>query len=122
VLGKYSAPEPDFLLLAYREDFYEHRAPEAADALLIIEVSETSLRYDLQTKMQLYARHGIRELWVLDTAGKRVHVFRGPTDTGYEDVRVVEGPTRLAIAALPDIELDVSALLRAPNSSTDTPS
>jgi Uma2 family endonuclease len=122
VLGKYSAPEPDFLLLAYRDDFYEHRAPEASDALLVIEVSETSLRYDLHTKMKLYARHGIRELWVLDTASKRLHLFSRPTDTGYEDVRVLEGPARVTIAALPDIELDVSALLRAASSSGDIPS
>jgi Uma2 family endonuclease len=122
VLGKYSAPEPDFLLLAYREDFYEHKVPGATDSLLIIEVSETSLRYDLQTKMRLYARHGIPELWVLDTAGKRLHVFRQPTDTGYKETLVIDQPTRVPIAALSDIDIDVSALLRAASSSADTPS
>ena len=122
VLGKYSAPEPDFALYVYREDFYEHERPTVADTLLVIEVSETSLRYDLQTKMKLYARHGVRELWVLDTAGKRLHVLRRPTDTGYDETLVIDHPTRLPIAALPDIEIDVSSLLRAASSSADTPS
>jgi Uma2 family endonuclease len=122
VISEYSAPEPDFVVLARREDFYAGRRAGAADAFLIIEVSETSLRYDLRTKMQLYARHGIPEFWVLDVAGRRVHVFRRPTDTGYEEVLVKEGPTLLPIAALPDVKIDLSALLDAASSSADTPS
>src|SRR5690349_24566351 len=81
VIGQYSAPEPDIAVLARRENFYADRHAGAGDTLLVIEVSETSLRYDLQTKMRLYARHGIRELWILDTAFKQLHVFRRPTDT-----------------------------------------
>src|SRR5262249_40016243 len=122
VIGQYSAPEPDIAVLARREDFYADRHAGAADTLLIIEVGETSLRYDLKTKMQVYARHRIPEYWVLDTAGKELHVFRRPTDTCYEETVVIDRPTRLPIAALPDVEIDFSALLRAASSSTDTPS
>jgi Uma2 family endonuclease len=122
VLGKYSAPEPDFAVFAYREDFYEDRHPTPADTLLIIEVSESSLRYDLQTKMQLYARHGIPELWVLDAARKQLHVLRRPVETGYEEVQVLDRAASVPITALPGIEIDVSALLGAASSSADTQS
>jgi Uma2 family endonuclease len=120
IIGQYSAPEPDFVVLVRREDFYASQPAGAADALLIIEVSETSLRYDLRTKMQLYARHRIPELWVPDVTNKRLHVFRRPTDTGYEEVSVTEGAVRLSIAALPEVEIDLSALLASASSSADT--
>jgi Uma2 family endonuclease len=122
VLGDDSAPEPDFALYAYREDHYEKARPTVADTLLIIEVSETSLRYDLKAKMQVYARHRIPEYWVLDTAAKALHVFRRPTDTGYGELQVIDRPAQVPIGALPDVEVDLSALLDAASSSADTPS
>src|SRR5688572_15958278 len=49
-LGDLSEPQPDFAVLACREDLYRERHPAAADVLLAIEVSDSTLRYDLQTK------------------------------------------------------------------------
>ncbi len=60
-LGDLSAPQPDFALLVAREDFYAHQRIIGADTLLAVEVSDSSLRYDLHTKMALYARHAIPE-------------------------------------------------------------
>jgi Uma2 family endonuclease len=111
VFGDLSEPEPDFALLVRRDDFYEHQTPTAADTLLVIEVSDTTLRYDRETKMSLYARHGIPELWILDTAGKQLHVFRRPTGSAYEEVVIVDESRRLPVALLPGVEVDLSALL-----------
>jgi Uma2 family endonuclease len=51
-------PQPDLVLLSYREDFYRERIPEAKDALLVVEVADTSLNHDLEVKLPLYAQAG----------------------------------------------------------------
>jgi len=52
------------------------------NALLVIEVAHTSLAYDLGTKMPLYARHGIPEVWAIDAATRRMRVLRQPIGSG----------------------------------------
>lgn len=71
-------PEPDIAVLRPRADRYTTSHPGAADVLLVIEVADTSLGYDLGTKVPLYARHSIPEVWVIDTATRRTYVFRRP--------------------------------------------
>ena len=58
-LGRHSEPEPDFVLLAPRADFYAAAPPRAADTLLVIEIADSSARYDREIKVPLYARHGV---------------------------------------------------------------
>lgn len=78
-LDDISEPEPDIAILRPRADFYTTAHPGPADVLLVIEVADTSLAYDLGTKVPLYARHGIPEVWVIDAATRRTSVFRWPT-------------------------------------------
>lgn len=61
-------PEPDIAILRPRADFYTTAHPGPTDVLLAIEVADTSLAYDLGTKVPLCARHGIPEVWVIDAA------------------------------------------------------
>ena len=82
--------EPDIAILRPRADFYTTGHPGPADVLLVIEVSDTSLAYDLGTKVPLYARHGIPEVWVIDAATRRTRVFRQPTGGRYTDESSVE--------------------------------
>jgi Uma2 family endonuclease len=109
-LGNYSEPQPDFAIVKPREDFYQHQPRWAVDTLLAIEVSDSSLRYDLRTKMPLYARHGVPELWVLDLSGRQLHAFREPTDTGYANVVVTRNPGKQAMQGLPGVEIDLSGV------------
>jgi Uma2 family endonuclease len=114
-LGNYSEPQPDFALLAPREDFYEQRRPTPADMLLAVEVSDTSLRFDLHTKMALYARHRIPEFWVVDVQRperKKLHVFRSPTDVAYSEVFSTEKPGLVSITAVPGLEVDLTSVFR----------
>uniref|UniRef100_A0A7V4ANL0 Uma2 family endonuclease n=2 Tax=Thermus tengchongensis TaxID=1214928 RepID=A0A7V4ANL0_9DEIN len=78
---------PDLALLPPRPDFYEERLPEGKDALLVVEVSDTSLRHDLGVKVPLYAKGGVPEVWVVDLEGRRVLVHREPREEGYKEVR-----------------------------------
>ena len=81
-LDDISEPEPDIAILRPRADFYMTAHPGAADVLLVIEVADTSLAYDLGTKVPLYARHGIPEVWVIDAATRHSRVFRRPVGNG----------------------------------------
>ena len=81
-LDDISEPEPDLAILRPRADFYMTAHPGAADVLLVIEVADTSLAYDLGTKVPLYARHGIPEVWVIDAATRHTRVFRRPVGNG----------------------------------------
>jgi Uma2 family endonuclease len=64
-LSQWSQPQPDVVILAPRSD-YRTRHPTGADSLLVIEVSDTTVRYDLNVKTPLYARHGVPEVWIID--------------------------------------------------------
>ena len=79
-LDDMSEPEPDIAILRPRADFYTSAHLGPADVLLVIEVADTSLVYDLGDKVPLYARHGIPEVWVIDAATRRTHVFREPRE------------------------------------------
>jgi Uma2 family endonuclease len=107
-LGRRSEPQPDVTVLRLREDRYSRSHPTGADVLLAIEVSDTTLRYDLERKGPLYARHGIPEYWVIDVAARRVHVLRAPRGGTFGETLVAESGV-LHVPAL-GIELDVSAL------------
>lgn len=87
-----SEPQPDLAILAPREDFYRRKHPAPADVLLLIEVSDSTLRYDLGMKVPLYARHGIRELWVVDLQHGELHAFGSPQDGQYLERRVTREP------------------------------
>jgi len=77
-LDTHSEPQPDLMLLRRRADFYASGHPEPEDVLLIIEVADASLAYDRDTKMPLYARHGIPEAWLIDVENKHMAIYREP--------------------------------------------
>jgi len=110
-LSMYSEPQPDLALLAPRDDFYATKHPSAEDVLLVIEMSDTTLRYDLTTKAALYAQHGAPELWVVDVGARRVHVFRHPSDGIYRETFDTETADSMTIESLPGMTLDLSAAL-----------
>src|SRR2546421_5507389 len=74
-----SEPEPDIILLGWRDDFYRHALPGAEDVALLIEVANTSLRYDRHVKRSLYAEAGVRDYWIVDLAGEAVAGFQEAT-------------------------------------------
>lgn len=109
-LNEFSEPEPDLALLQPREDFYanSHAAPQ--DIALIIEVADTSLGFDREDKVPLYAMCGIPEVWLVDLPAKAVHVFRRPGQTNYSDVIRFRGDDMLPIPGLPEAQLSVREL------------
>lgn len=82
-LDNFNEPEPDLMLLRPRADDYRASHPGASDVLLLVEVSDSSLTYDRGAKLDLYARFGIAEIWIVDIAGAAIEVFRNPADGAY---------------------------------------
>jgi Uma2 family endonuclease len=110
VLGEFSEPQPDLMLLKRRADFYSGAHPVAADVLLLIEVSDSSLAYDQSVKLNLYARYGVGEYWVIDVEGRRIHIHREPGAKGYARSLVFSAADTVAPQALPDVKIAVGEL------------
>ena len=109
-LDTYNEPEPDVMLLKPRADDYQGRHPGAADVLLLIEVSETSLAYDRGMKLALYAKFGVPEVWIVDLRGAAIEVYREPAGDAYAfSERLTSGS--LAPFLVPGITIDVGPLL-----------
>jgi Uma2 family endonuclease len=109
-LDAYNEPEPDLMILRPRAGGYRASHPNAADVLLLVEVSETSLAYDRGVKLALYARFGVPEVWIVDLPGSAVEVYREPKEGAYASrERLTDG--LLAPAVVPGVTVDVAGLL-----------
>jgi len=109
-LGSRSEPQPDVMLLRRRADFYRQSHATAADVLLVIEVSDTTLRFDRGEKTALYAKHGIQELWIVDLENRQLHCMREPAGETYRSVVSFSPPANVAVAALPQVQVQLAAL------------
>lgn len=107
VLEATSAPEPD---IAIFPSAVHDRDVTGRDIVLAIEVSVSSLAFDLGLKAALYARHGIREYWVVDVLGKRILVNRQPALDGYGERSVVDQAGEIAPLAFPALVVRVADL------------
>jgi Uma2 family endonuclease len=99
------------VLLRLREDFYETAHPQPEDIFLIVEVADTTVKYDRQVKIPLYAEDNIAEVWLVDINGQCVEVYREPTPDGYQNVRKFERGQTLSIQAFPDVNITVNEIL-----------
>ena len=109
-LGEHSEPQPDVTVLRRRVDFYKSGHPRPADALLVVEVADTSLPFDRDDKVPLYTLHGIPEVWLVDLKGKRLVRYRNPEPSAYASVDEPDLGSPLEITALPETRLDLSTL------------
>lgn len=110
-LDDYSEPEPDVALFKPRADFYAQALPTPADTLLVIEVADSSIRYDRQVKLPLYARRGIPEVWIVDLDANLLRVHREPAGDDYLRSSATASPGVVDISMLTDVGVDLSGLL-----------
>ena len=110
VLGATTAPQPDLVLLHRRVDRYPQH-PRPRDILLVIEVADTTLAYDRDVKMPLYARTGIPEAWLVDLVAGAITVYREPGPEGYRDVVTVTRNDTLRPRFLPDAAITAAEIL-----------
>ena len=86
------------------------RSPDRDDVLLLIEVADTSLRYDRGSKLRAYARARIPEVWIVDLTTDRVEVYREPRDDGYTDRQVAGRHATLAPVNVRSVRVRVSEI------------
>lgn len=110
-LSRMSEPQPDVALLVPRADYYRVGHPSGDNTFLVIEVSDSTLRYDRDVKVPLYARHGVPEVWIVDLQNSRLLIRRSPVDGQYAEASELAEPGELPIAALAGVTIDLSRLL-----------
>jgi Uma2 family endonuclease len=114
--GPLSEPEPDVAVVVGTWEQYATHHPRTA--VLIVEVSETSLTYDRTRKASLYARAGIADYWIVNLVNNQVEVHRSPRPDpsqfyghGYTSVTVLVPPAVVNPLAAPQVSLAVADLL-----------
>lgn len=113
ITSLHSVPQPDLALLKLRADYYSRSHPGVSDVFLVVEVADTSLAYDLEAKVPLYARCGVPEVWVVDINERAIRVFRDPAEGGYRSVFAAQVGERVACEAQPEVAVEVAELFPA---------
>ena len=99
------------MLLLWRDDFYRSGHPRPADVLLLIEVADTSVGYDRNAKLPVYARAGIPEVWIVNRPARRIESYSDPSGSAYSTVRHFSPGETVAPQAFPDITLAVDRII-----------
>lgn len=110
-LNDYSEPQPDITLLNPRDDFYSRSLPATGDVLLIIEVADTSVEYDRNVKLSVYARAEIPEVWIVDLPGDGVEVNSKPVNGSYQSSKRAKRGELLTPKRIPDLKIRVEDIL-----------
>ncbi|MDH3292605.1 MAG: Uma2 family endonuclease [Gemmatimonadota bacterium] len=111
VLGHRAEPEPDLAILRPRADWYRGSHPRPNDVLLVVEVADTSLEYDRDVKLPLYAAASIPEVWLVDLDGERIEAYRAPGSEGYGDLVTASRGETLSALHLAGLTLGVDEIL-----------
>jgi Uma2 family endonuclease len=111
LLHEHGEHQPDLVL--YHTEEVRGRLPAASDALLVVEVADTSLPYDRNIKLPLYARAGVAEAWIVDVRAGTVEVHSDPREVGYAAVRRYSKDERVRSATVADLEFLVKDILAA---------
>ncbi len=110
VLGDRSELQTDLMLLRPRKDFYETANPGPEDVLLVVEIADTSLEYDRNVKIPLYAANGIPEVLLVNLRNERLEIHLDPGSSGYRKVLLPDPEQRAAPVSLPYAVFEVRLL------------
>ncbi|MEG4271815.1 MULTISPECIES: Uma2 family endonuclease [unclassified Microcoleus] len=118
ILSADSEPEPDVVIARNRSDNYLSSHPEPPDILLVIEVSDSTLKYDRRTKLSLYAESGISNYWIFNLVDNQLEMHSEPYQKqrggfDYRVKRVVLPNEVVVIPGFPDLSLDLSSVFPA---------
>ncbi len=110
-LSNDSLPQPDLVVLHFQDSFYSERHIGPDDIMLIIEVADSSLRYDQRVKRKLYGAAGIAEYWIVNLPGRQIEVYREPRPNGYRTVTHYAQGETLSPLAFADVSLRVDEIV-----------
>ncbi len=110
-LNDISEPEPDLAIVKGNMFDYAQRHPQPTEIHLIIEVADSTLKYDCQVKDKHYAKANIPDYWVVDLKNRQVHVFRNPTPTGYASQLILAESQTVSLLDFPDVIIPIASIL-----------
>jgi Uma2 family endonuclease len=104
-LSEDSEPEPDLLVLRPPLEGYQDRLPTPEDVLLLVEVADTSLEFNREAKLPLYAEAGIPEVWLVNLKENLLEVYRDPRGGRYREIRLLSPEEEVSPTLLPEVSL-----------------
>jgi Uma2 family endonuclease len=110
-LDAFSEPQPDITVVRGPLDRYANAHPTPADAMLVIEVAESTLPHDRGEKLRAYARAGVAEYWIVDLLHGRIEVYTEPEGDWYDIHRSVQRGAIVTPHVLPGVALAVDEIL-----------
>ncbi|MBX9255185.1 Uma2 family endonuclease [Desmonostoc muscorum CCALA 125] len=110
-LNERSEPEPDIAVVKIDPLDYADHHPTPTEIYLIIEVADSSLKLDCETKAKAYSQAGIRDYWVLDVVSRQLRVFREPTQDGYQSEVILVEDATISPLEFPDLSIVVLEML-----------
>jgi len=110
-LSNYTEPEPDIVLLKPRLDEYAAKKPLAEDALLVVEVAETTFAFDSKVKLPRYAKKGVPEVWIEHLTEDALLVYRNPAGNRYATELALRSRDSVSPIAFPDAVFAIDQLL-----------
>ncbi|MEL6222886.1 MAG: Uma2 family endonuclease [Cyanobacteria bacterium J06627_8] len=110
-IDELSEPEPDIFIVQGTVRDYEKHHPHPEEVLLIIEVSDSTLKQDCEIKDKLYAQAGVADYWVVDVNNRQLHIFREPASGGYASHLILKEPHEVSPLAFPDVVLSLTSFL-----------
>jgi Uma2 family endonuclease len=111
VLNDFSEPQPDLAILRFRGDFYREAHPRPEDVLLVIEVSDTTLEYDRQVKIPLYAQAGIPEALIFNLPDEQLEYYARPEAGKYGVTKILRRGEQFKSTSVPGVVLSVGEVL-----------
>jgi Uma2 family endonuclease len=105
-----SEPQPDVAILKPGADSAGATVPGPDDVLLLIQVADSTLAYDRNTKLRLYAKAGVAEAWIVNVQAKCVEVYRERAADGYREKIEMGLGDVVAPFSLPTVQLRVASI------------
>jgi Uma2 family endonuclease len=111
-----SEPEPDIVIARLRSDEYVNTHPSPEDIILVIEVADSSIKFDRDTKAPLYAAAGISEYWIVNLIDNRLEIYRQPEGSIYASIQIVTPPQTIVLPQFPEIVVQIGDFFPAQKS------
>ncbi len=105
-----SEPQPDLVLAKLPDTLYDNQHPEPEDIYLLIEISYSTLSYDLNEKKRIYAKSNIQEYWIIDLENHRLIIFKYPQEDDYHNQLELKTGF-VSCLAFPDVTIEVNKLI-----------
>jgi Uma2 family endonuclease len=118
VLNAHSELEPDFAIVQNRDDDYLNAHPLPSEVIVVIEVSDSSLKYDREEKSSLYAEAGIQHYWMINLLDRQLEAYTSPYQTnqgkfGYRSTSIYLENQSIALPSFSDLTLDLAKVFPA---------